>query len=119
MPRKRRRLTETAEQVIELFLREPEREWYGWDILGRSESVSASGLYRILDRFEREFGWLESRWEQGPSDPSKPPKRLYRLRQGADVDRGIAEALAEPRSRSARPAGRLWLPAGGPRERPA
>jgi PadR family transcriptional regulator len=94
--RKVRQLSGKAKAVLEQFVEEPEREWFGLEIL-REIGVSSGSLYPILHRLE-ERGFLVARWE--PLEEATPegrrPRRLYRLNPGSMEQ--AREALLESNS---------------------
>lgn len=87
-------------KVIEVFLAEPDREFYGLEL--RAATGLANGtLYKRLMDLEA-YGWLESRWEYPDADEraGRPPRRYYRLtREGAVQAREKAEGAARARAR--------------------
>jgi PadR family transcriptional regulator PadR len=98
--RKVRQLSDKAKAVLEQFVEEPEREWFGLELL-REIGVPSGSLYPILHRLE-ERGFLEARWE--PIEEAAPegrrPRRLYRLNPDSmeQARESLLESNSSPRS---------------------
>lgn len=77
-PRERRLSDETA-LVLELFVKEPDVERYGREIV-EIVGLKSGSLYPILRRLEQR-GFLESSWEPYADAlaAGRRPRRLYRL----------------------------------------
>ena len=104
------RMTIPTQLVLRTLLAEPAREMYGLQICEEAGLPSGT-IHPILARLEREFGWLESRWEDVvPAEEGRPRRRYYKLTEdGAERSR-IALAQAATSTVSLRLAPR---PAGG------
>ena len=88
-------------KLLEPFLDEPQREWYGFDLLSRS-GLRSGTVYPVLARLEA-AGWLESTWEKvDPAVAGRPRRRLYRLTGvGASSARDVIRNTARRSGRSA------------------
>ena len=73
MGRRKRKL---ADRILALFLEEPAKERYGYEVCRETEA-HAGRVYTILRRLEDE-GILDSRWGHAPT-PDMRPRRYYRL----------------------------------------
>ncbi|NUP64622.1 MAG: PadR family transcriptional regulator [Nonomuraea sp.] len=98
-------MTRPTLSLIEVFLAEPEREFYGLE-LREVTGLPNGTLYPRLAQLEA-WGWLESRREDTDSDvrAGRPPRRYYRLTQeGAVAAREQAERARRSHGLRARPA---------------
>lgn len=104
-------MTLPTQLVLRALLSDPAREMYGLQIC-QEAGLPSGTIHPILARLEREFGWLESRWEDvSPREQGRPRRRYYRLtEEGAERARAAvaqaATSTAGLRLR-ARPAGGL------------
>ena len=74
-------------QVIRVFLEEPSKPRYGFELM-RITGLASGSLYPALARFERN-GWLTLDTEDiNPQKAGRPARRLYMIT-------GAAEAAAE------------------------
>jgi len=72
------RLTRPTRRVLEAFLDEPRREWYGLELIDATK-LSSGTTYPILHRLESD-GWLQSTVENiDPTAEGRPARRLYQL----------------------------------------
>jgi PadR family transcriptional regulator PadR len=101
--------------LLAVLLGEPTAEWYGFDLLDRTELKSGT-LYPLLARLEQ-AGWLESRWETiDPRAEGRPRRRLYVLTAigetsaRSELDAHLTRLAPTPRG--------SWLPTT-PKARPA
>jgi DNA-binding PadR family transcriptional regulator len=77
-------LTPRMAQVIKVFLEEPSRPRYGFELMGITGLASGS-LYPVLARFER-FGWLDLGTEDiDPKKAGRPARRFYTITGAAEV----------------------------------
>ncbi len=88
------RITEQLLDALEVLLADPGREWYGLEIMERSE-LSSGTLYPILHRLVLD-GWL-LRTRDVESESGGPARRLYRLSGSGEQ---AAEQLLADRRRS-------------------
>ena len=73
------KLSVKALLLLKVVLNDSAREFYGLEIANRIK-VSSGTLYPLLRRFEKEYGWLESRLEDvNPKEEWRPKRRIYRL----------------------------------------
>ena len=87
MGRRKRKL---ADRILALFLEEPAKERYGYEVCRETEA-HAGRVYTILRRLEDE-GILDSRWGHAPT-PDMRPRRYYRLTtMGPRAPRAVAPA---------------------------
>ncbi|WP_329518717.1 PadR family transcriptional regulator [Spirillospora sp. NBC_01491] len=112
------RVTRPLLDVLELFVQASGEgtELHGWTIK-KAAGLSGATTYKMFDRLE-DAGWITGRWEAHNPDPTRPPRRLYRLTPTGET--GARALLAERRPGWARAAPR---PAGadqgaGPRPPP-
>jgi PadR family transcriptional regulator len=79
MPRKQRRLSDEAAEVLRLFLNAPERARFGLEII-RLARIRSGSLYPILHRFEAR-GLIVATWEDTDlaERARRRPRREYRL----------------------------------------
>lgn len=102
---RKRRLTERMIEVLLVLLEEPFEEHYGLEIAKKCE-MSAGTIYPVLARLEREFEWIESRWEEiDPEEAGRPSRRYYRITPaGAEAARlEIAEKIRRMTAPSLKP----------------
>src|SRR5512135_1764924 len=73
------RMTIPTQLVLRALLAEPTQEMYGLQIC-EAAGLPSGTIHPILARLEREFGWVESRWEDiKPAEEGRPRRRYYRL----------------------------------------
>lgn len=85
-------MTLSTQLVLQVFLDDPERERYGYEI-GDGAGLATGTVHPILARLEG-LGWLRSRWEDvDPSEAGRPARRYYSL-TGVGVS-AAREALAK------------------------
>lgn len=102
-----RRITNPTRSVLQVFLHDPDAEYYGLDVAAVTGLKSGS-LYPILGRLE-DSGWLTSRWEDAdPGVEGRPRRRYYRL-----TPDGIAMAKAVVQPTRQRGGLVRWQTAGG------
>jgi PadR family transcriptional regulator PadR len=83
------KITTTVAKVLRIFLEDPARLRYGFEIMQLTQLASGT-LYPILARLEQ-AGWLAGRREDiDPSNAGRPRRRLYML-----SERGIEGARYE------------------------
>jgi len=93
MSRKPRVLSPPAAQILQRFVRAPDDELYGFEII-KETGIPSSTLYPALRLLAEERGFLSSRWEAiDPVKEGRPPRRLYRL--NGQARRAAVEALHE------------------------
>lgn len=80
--------------VLELFLADPEREWFGREVI-RHTNLAGGSLYPILHRLEKR-GFLKSSWEEldVAVDEGRRPRRLYHVNRDKAED---AQELVDAR----------------------
>ena len=90
------RLTHPSLLVLKAFMRCPENQLFGTEIM-RETGLSSGTLYSILLRFES-FGLLESEWEsEKPQAMGRPRRRLYRITsEGREFSRQALERVHIP-----------------------
>jgi len=95
------RLTQQTLKVLGALMSGRVRELSGADI-AKSAQLSSGTLYPILYRLE-EFGWLDSRWEEGdPATLGRPRRRYYRINAvGARKVREVVRELTPSKGRAA------------------
>ena len=96
--KKKLRLSIPTVNVLIRFLQEPEREFYGLELI-RQTDIPSGTLYPILARLEK-LKWLESDWETSVFvKEGRRPRRYYKLTaSGADEAR-VAIQRAMPASK--------------------
>jgi DNA-binding PadR family transcriptional regulator len=75
------RVTTPTLQVLAAFLSDLSRsDWYG-RALAQHTGLGAGTVLQVLYRLEREYGWLESRWEDQTiaAREGRPPRKFYTL----------------------------------------
>jgi len=79
MARKTRRISDETAAVLKLFMVDPDREWFGLDIV-REAKIQSGSLYPILHRLEGR-SILTSAWEPQSEaiEHKRRPRCLYRL----------------------------------------
>jgi PadR family transcriptional regulator, regulatory protein PadR len=98
MSRKKRVLSESATAILAYFLKNPEAELYGFEIL-RQTGIGSGTLYPALRLLAEDRQFLVSRWEQiDPRVAGRPPRRFYRL--DAEHASVAASAIEESGNRS-------------------
>lgn len=89
-----RRMTTATLQIVSVFMADPSKEWYG-RALAQETGLGSGTVLQCLYRLEREYGWLESRWEdkEVAKAEGRPPRRFYRLTGVGrrDADRVLRE----------------------------
>ena len=104
------RMTIPTQLVLRAMLAEPTQEMYGLQIC-TAAGLPSGTIHPILARLEREFGWLESRWEDAvPAEEGRPRRRYYKLTEDGAERARIALAQAATSTVGMRLAPRL---AGG------
>jgi DNA-binding PadR family transcriptional regulator len=81
MANRPQRVTAPTLQVLAALMSDLSRDdWYG-RALSQHTGLGAGTVLQCLRRLEREYGWLESRWEdqQAAEREGRPPRRFYRL----------------------------------------
>jgi len=69
------KVTVIVTAVLGVFLKDPEREWYGLELMRETELPSGT-LYPVLARMEAE-GWLISQRESAEAHREGRPRRRY------------------------------------------
>ena len=88
------RMTIPTQLVLRALLADPTREMYGLQICAAAGLPSGT-IHPILARLEREFGWLESQWEDvAPTEEGRPRRRYYKLTEDGAERARIALAQA-------------------------
>jgi PadR family transcriptional regulator, regulatory protein PadR len=75
------RVTAPTLQILAAFMSDPSRDnWYGRG-LSKHTGLGSGTVLQCLYRLEREYGWLQSRWEdqEVAAREGRPPRRFYRL----------------------------------------
>ena len=97
MPSKKQagpRMTIPTQLVLRALLADPTREMYGLEICTVSGLPSGT-IHPILARLEKQFGWLESRWESiDPATEGRPRRRFYWMTNDGAEQARIALAQA-------------------------
>ena len=81
MANRPQRVTAPTLQVLAAFMSDVGRDdWYG-RALSQQTGLGAGTVLQCLHRLEREYGWLESRWEdqEVAAREGRPPRRFYKL----------------------------------------
>ncbi|WP_445152249.1 PadR family transcriptional regulator [Baekduia sp. Peel2402] len=94
------RITKQLLKVLEALLVDPQREWYGLELMDATK-LSSGTLYPILHRLVQD-GWLARQGGQ-QSDKGGPGRRLYVL---TGVGEQAAARVVEDRLRAKRHATR-------------
>lgn len=94
------RITTQLLKVLEALLADPQREWYGLELMDATKLTSGT-LYPILHRLVQD-GWLARQGGQ-QSDKGGPGRRLYVL---TGIGEQAAARVVEERRRAKRPATR-------------
>lgn len=72
------RVSPTMARVVKVFLAEPSRPRYGYEMLQEAQLPTGT-VYPILAGLTR-LGWLAASWETvDPSLAGRPKRKLYRL----------------------------------------
>lgn len=72
------RMTAQTMLILEQFLEDPDKDWYGLELMDATKLKSGT-VYPITHRL-REDNWLSSARENiDPEKEGRPPRRLYRL----------------------------------------
>lgn len=90
------RITQQLLAVLEAFISDPTREWYGLELMDAA-SLKSGTLYPLLHRLVAD-GWLV-RTRDAPSTVGGPGRCLYRL---TAVGEHAAAPLLEPRKKRER-----------------
>lgn len=87
------RITVPVATVLAAFLRDPEQERYGLDLI-RDTGLPSGTVYPVLARLGR-AGWVHRDWEEiDPVVAGRPARRYYRLTpEGAAAATGALSAL--------------------------
>lgn len=87
------RMTQPTQAVLRALLADPTKQMYGSEVCLQA-SLPSGTIYPILARLEREYGWLESEWEDADISiaEGRPRRRYYRL--SADGAQAARIALA-------------------------
>lgn len=89
-----KRMTRQTLRLLEAFLSDVSREWYGFDLMEKT-GLKSGTIYPILHRLAID-GWLVVFEEEiDPKHEGRPARRLYRL-----TGLGEAEARANLKRRS-------------------
>lgn len=92
------RMTSQTQMVLRQVLVEPNREWYGLEVV-QATGLPTGTVYPIITRLEQ-AGWITSRWEtpaeQAEDRQPRPRRRYYRLTEdGVEITRlALAAAYA-------------------------
>jgi PadR family transcriptional regulator, regulatory protein PadR len=81
MANRPQRVTAPTLQVLAAFLSDLRRDdWYG-RALSQHTGLGSGTVLQCLYRLEREYSWLESRWEdqETAAREGRPPRRFYKL----------------------------------------
>jgi DNA-binding PadR family transcriptional regulator len=81
MAKRPQRVTAPTLQVLAAFISDLGRDdWYG-RALSQHTGLGSGTVLQCLYRLERDYGWLESRWEDQKSAAreGRPPRRFYKL----------------------------------------
>ncbi len=81
MPERPRRVTAPTLQILAAFMSDISRDdWFGL-ALARHTGLGSGTVLQALYRLEREYGWLESWWEDkhAAARDGRPPRRFYKL----------------------------------------
>jgi DNA-binding PadR family transcriptional regulator len=72
------RITKQMVMVLEAFLAQRDREWFGFDLM-EVTGLKSGTMYPLLHGF-KEDGWLEASKEKiDPKVEGRPARHLYRL----------------------------------------
>lgn len=72
------RLTKPTVCLLEIFLEDPRRSWYGLELMERA-ALKSGTVYPILHRLKAD-GWLAVKLEGiDPAAEGRPARRLYEL----------------------------------------
>jgi PadR family transcriptional regulator PadR len=72
------RITKQMVLVLEAFLAQRDRDWFGFDLM-EVTGLKSGTMYPLLHGF-KEDGWLEASKEKiDPKVEGRPARRLYRL----------------------------------------
>lgn len=89
------RITKQMVLVLEAFLAQRERDWFGFDLM-EATGLKSGTMYPLLHGL-KEDGWLEASKEKvDPKVEGRPARRLYRL-----SGLGEREAVAAVEKRAA------------------
>lgn len=101
------RITKPTLRLLEIFLADPRRSWYGLELMERA-ALKSGTVYPILHRL-RADGWLVAELENiDPAVEGRPPRRLYSLTGAGEMNaRREIERRAQPPKRTPRPVPRL------------
>ena len=108
---KLRVLSDAAAAILERFVRAPDDELYGFEII-RETGISSSTLYPALRLLTEDRNYLTSRWEAvDPVVAGRPQRRLYRLNGSAGAAaRSALDEYAQHRRRFSTPVPRSLRP---------
>jgi PadR family transcriptional regulator PadR len=82
------RKTGSLSVLYGVFTEHPGNEWYGYGLM-RQLGWSSGKLYPLLARLEARG--LVTSWMRDPTEPGRPPRRVYRLAPGAPAQLPPAE----------------------------
>jgi DNA-binding PadR family transcriptional regulator len=96
------RMTKQIASVLESFLSDLTRDWYGFDLIERT-ALKSGTVYPILHLLEKD-GWLSSAREGiDPQEEGRPARRLYTLTGlGEREAKAVLERRASATSRAPR-----------------
>jgi PadR family transcriptional regulator PadR len=91
------RMTLQTQMVLRQALLEPNREWYGLEMV-QATCLPTGTVYPIITRLEQ-AGWITSRWEtpaeqQAEEGHARPRRRYYRLTEDGAENARLALAKA-------------------------
>jgi hypothetical protein len=66
-------LSPNAARLLALFVAQPERKFYGYELM-QATGIKSGSLYPVLGRFES-LGWLVGSMEESPG--GRPARRVY------------------------------------------
>ncbi|HEU5159201.1 MAG TPA: helix-turn-helix transcriptional regulator [Streptosporangiaceae bacterium] len=104
------RMTLQTQMVLRQALVEPDREWYGLEMV-QTTGLPTGTVYPIITRLEQ-AGWITSRWEtpaeHAETEQPRPRRRYYQLtKDGAEAARLALAAAHANRATSPVPWGRV------------
>jgi PadR family transcriptional regulator PadR len=101
------RITKPTLRLLEIFLAEPRRSWYGLELMERVGMKSGT-VYPILHRLKTD-GWLAVELEDvDPAIAGRPVRRLYCLTGAGEINaRREMERRVQLSTQALRPVPRL------------
>ena len=89
-------MTVQTQMVLRQALTEPNREWYGLEMV-QATGLPTGTVYPIITRLEQ-AGWIASRWEtaaeQAEEGQPRPRRRYYRVTEEGAENARLALAAA-------------------------